>query len=164
MTSSDEIAGSARGPHPGRDSDPGLAPAAAFALDPRISADSLPVVRLGLCEVRLHRDARYPWLLLIPEVAGAVEVLDLGAADQDQLWVEIRRAAAVLQSLYSPTKLNVAALGNQVPQLHVHVIARFTDDAAWPGPVWGAYPAIPYAEATAAALIGRLRIAFGMDL
>jgi diadenosine tetraphosphate (Ap4A) HIT family hydrolase len=128
-------------------------------LDPRLAEDSRPVIDLKLCEVRLHRDARYPWLILVPRVADAVEVLDLDPSDQERLWVEIRAVATVLQRLLAPTKLNLAALGNVVSQLHVHVIARFSDDAAWPGPIWGAHPAIPYAEPDAQSLIDRLRTA-----
>jgi diadenosine tetraphosphate (Ap4A) HIT family hydrolase len=131
-----------------------------FELDPRIAADSLPVLDLGLSEVRLHRDARYPWLLLIPRVPGAREILDLSEADQDRVWTEIRWAARVLQELHRPTKLNVAMLGNQVPQLHIHVIARFDTDAAWPGPVWGAHPPLPYAAAAASDALDALRSAF----
>jgi diadenosine tetraphosphate (Ap4A) HIT family hydrolase len=132
----------------------------AFQLDPRLAADSIPVVTLGLSQVRLHRDARYPWLILVPQVSGAVEILDLTPGDQERLWEEIRRAAAVLRDLYQPTKLNVAALGNQVPQLHVHVIARFSSDAAWPGPVWGAHPPLPYGDAGAAEAVQQLQDGF----
>jgi diadenosine tetraphosphate (Ap4A) HIT family hydrolase len=131
-----------------------------FQLDPRLEADSIPVVTLGLSQVRLHRDSRYPWLILVPQVPGAVEILDLTPGDQDRLWVEIRRAAAVLRHLHHPTKLNVAALGNQVSQLHVHVIARFASDAAWPGPVWGAHPPLPYGEAAAAEAVDQLQRSF----
>jgi diadenosine tetraphosphate (Ap4A) HIT family hydrolase len=131
-----------------------------FELDPRLSADSLPVMTLGLSEVRLHRDARYPWLLVIPQVPGAREILDLAGADQDRLWAEVRWAAQVLTELHRPTKLNIAALGNQVPQLHVHVIARFEGDAAWPAPVWGAHPPLPYAAAEASDALDALRSAF----
>jgi len=131
--------------------------APAFELDPRLAADSLFVRALELCEVRLHRDARYPWLLLIPRVPGAVEILDLSPEDQDRLWGEIRWAAGLLQRRYRPTKLNVAALGNQVRQLHVHVIARWEGDAAWPGPVWGAHPPLPYTPGAAAEVIEGLR-------
>jgi diadenosine tetraphosphate (Ap4A) HIT family hydrolase len=140
---------------------PGAPEPPAFELDPRLAADSLPVQALGLCDVRLHRDARYPWLLLIPRVPGAVEILDLDPDDQDRLWREIRVAARVLQALHRPTKLNVAALGNQVRQLHVHVIARSADDAAWPGPVWGAHPPLPYAPEVASARIEEVRAALG---
>jgi len=128
-----------------------------FQLDPRLDADSLPVVDLELCTLRLMNDQRFPWLLLIPRRVDKEEVLDLADQDQLELWEEVRRVARVLRSLYAPTKLNIAALGNQVRQLHVHVIARFEDDAAWPSPVWGIGAPEVYPDPEAA--IARLRLA-----
>ncbi len=115
-----------------------------YELDPRLSGDALPVGRLPLSEVRLMDDARYPWLVLIPQRAGMVEILDLSDGEQLQLYDEVRVCARVLQERYRPDKLNIAALGNVVPQLHVHVIARFERDDAWPRPVWGAHAAKRY--------------------
>ena len=129
----------------------------AFQLDPRLEADSLPVVDLGLCTLRLMNDQRFPWLLLIPRRADKEEVLDLIDQDQQQLWDEVRRVARVLQSVFAPTKLNIAALGNQVRQLHVHAIARFEGDPAWPNPVWGSGSPEPYGDP--ARVIARLRLA-----
>jgi diadenosine tetraphosphate (Ap4A) HIT family hydrolase len=120
-------------------------PPDAFSLHPQLAADSVPVVELGLCEVRLMDDANHPWLVLVPRVPGAVELIDLDPAQRAQLTTEIDAASRVLKALFKPHKLNVAALGNLVPQLHVHVIARHTDDIAWPRPVWGAANARPYA-------------------
>ncbi len=128
-----------------------------FELDPRLAADSLPGIDLGLCRVRLMNDCRFPWLLLVPRRGGCVEILDLSATDQVTLWTEIRAVAAALQKITKADKLNIAALGNQVAQLHVHVIARFCDDAAWPAPVWGVGSAEPYQE-QAQALVDRLRV------
>ncbi|AKS41396.1 HIT domain-containing protein [Wenzhouxiangella marina] len=108
-----------------------------FQLDPRLAADSLPIDSLELCQLRLMNDQRFPWLLLVPARPGTVEVLDLDAADQMRLWDEIRVVAGAVRSVFAPDKLNIAALGNVVPQLHVHVIGRFRNDAAWPAPVWG---------------------------
>ena len=127
----------------------------AFQLDPRLAADSLPVADLSLCSVRLMNDQRFPWLLLIPRRADKEEVLDLIDQDQLKLWDEIRRVARVLESLFSPDKMNIAALGNQVRQLHVHLIARFENDAAWPQPVWGIGAAEPWSDP--AAMIDGLR-------
>lgn len=115
-----------------------------FELDPVLGADTAAFATLGLCDVRLMDDARFPWLILVPRRGGAVEILDLDSADQDRLWAEIRAAAGALRSVYRPDKLNIGALGNQVAQLHVHVIARFRADAAWPAPVWGSGPARRY--------------------
>lgn len=128
-----------------------------FQIDSRLEADSLPVVDLGLSSLRLMNDQRFPWLLLIPRRASKEEVLDLIDQEQLELWDEVRRVARVLRSEFAPSKLNIAALGNQVRQLHVHVIARFEDDPAWPNPVWGVGTAAPYADP--AAVIARLRLA-----
>ena len=98
------------------------------------------------------RDANYPWLVLVPRKAGATEIIDLDDNEQARLMQEIARASAALRATVPCDKLNVAALGNVVPQLHVHVIARRRDDAAWPKPVWGAVPTAEYAEGAAEAL------------
>ena len=116
----------------------------AWHLDARLADDTAPVIDLKLCEVRLMDDANHPWLVLVPKVANAVELIDLSPAQRDQLTAEIDTAARALKTLFKPHKLNVAALGNLVPQLHVHVIARYTHDIAWPRPVWGAANARPY--------------------
>lgn len=129
-----------------------------FQLDPRLEADSLAVMDLSLCTLRLMNDQRFPWLLLIPRRADKEEVLDLADRDQQHLWDDVRRVARVMQSVLAPNKLNIAALGNQVRQLHVHVIARFSDDAAWPNPVWGVGRPEPYPDP--APVIARLRVAF----
>lgn len=117
----------------------------AWHLHPQLADDSTPVIELALCEVRLMDDANHPWLILIPKVADTVEIIDLSPAQRTQLTVEIDTAARALKALFKPDKLNVAALGNLVPQLHVHVIARYHTDIAWPRPVWGAANACPYA-------------------
>jgi diadenosine tetraphosphate (Ap4A) HIT family hydrolase len=117
-----------------------------FELDPQLRADTAFVASLPLCEVLLSNDANYPWLILVPRLPGLRDLIDLEDTAQAVLMNEIARAARALKSLYSAHKLNVAALGNQVAQLHVHVIARQPDDAAWPNPVWGRVPARPYDE------------------
>lgn len=106
-------------------------------LDPRLKAASFPVTDLPLCHIRLHENAAFPWVLLIPQRENAIEIIDLSRDDQHQLMEEIRLASHVMQKLFTPTKLNVGNLGNIVPQLHIHMIARFTHDPAWPHPVWG---------------------------
>jgi diadenosine tetraphosphate (Ap4A) HIT family hydrolase len=126
----------------------------AWQLHPQLATDTVPVIELPLCEVRLMDDANHPWLVLVPRVAAAVELIDLDAAQRAQLTSEIDAACRTLKALFEPHKLNVAALGNLVPQLHVHVIARYQDDIAWPRPVWGAANARPYAPE---ALVERVR-------
>lgn len=123
-----------------------------FLLDPRLAADTILLADLPLSRLLMMRDGNYPWLILVPRRAGAVEILDLAAEDRAALWSEIERVAEALRAETAADKLNVAALGNVVAQLHVHVIARFRSDAAWPAPVWGRVPAIPLDEARAAAL------------
>lgn len=116
----------------------------AFELDPRLATDTHPVAHWPLCELRLMDDALYPWLVLVPRRAGVRELIDLDAGDRQQLSAEVDRAAQLLRTAFRPDKLNVAALGNVVAQLHVHVIARFGTDPAWPAPVWGKVEAQPY--------------------
>jgi diadenosine tetraphosphate (Ap4A) HIT family hydrolase len=128
-----------------------------FALDPRLEADSVAVTQLALSELRLSGDARFPWLILVPRREGAVEIVDLVDMDRAVLFDEIVIVSNVLRAATGCHKLNVAALGNQVRQLHVHVIARFEDDAAWPKPVWGSGPAVAYAAAARDRLIGKIR-------
>lgn len=115
-----------------------------WRLHPQLADDTHPLAQFALSEVRLMDDANHPWLILIPKVDNAVELIDLDAAQQAQLMQEIDRASRALQVAVKPYKLNVAALGNMVPQLHIHVIARFRDDIAWPRPVWGTATAQPY--------------------
>ncbi|MBN8920546.1 MAG: HIT domain-containing protein [Rhizobiales bacterium] len=130
-----------------------------WALDGRLAADTIPLGDWPLSRVLLTNDARYPWLILAPRRAGVREIVDLDAADRSQLLDEITQAGEALRDVMQPDKLNVAALGNVVAQLHIHVIARFHTDAAWPKPVWGVHPACPYAAGAADALAGRLRAA-----
>jgi diadenosine tetraphosphate (Ap4A) HIT family hydrolase len=128
---------------------------AAFALDPRLAADALPIGDLPLSSVLLMNDARFPWLVLAPRIAGVSEVTDLAEADAAALMTEIRVATRVMLDLARPDKVNFGALGNVVPQLHVHVVGRFRSDPAWPGPVWGFGARTPYPAHAAAALIER---------
>ncbi|MGN2244402.1 HIT domain-containing protein [Frateuria sp. GZRR33] len=128
-----------------------------FELDPRLAADTVPVARLDLCELRLMNDARFPWLVLVPQRPGLVEIADLTPSERTLLWHETDRAGAALRAVATCDKLNLGALGNIVRQLHVHVVARCEGDAAWPGPVWGSGPTLPYAQDRRNALLDRLR-------
>ena len=132
-----------------------------FALDPRLTADTHAIGALPFSELLLMDDARYPWVILVPRIAGARELIDLDEGDQRLLLGEIDRVARALESLLNPDKLNIATLGNVVAQLHVHVIARFTSDAAWPNPVWGHGECVAYGERERAARIAALRTALG---
>jgi len=127
-----------------------------FTLDPRLSADTVPLVDLALCRVLLMNDARFPWLILVPSRPDLCEITDLDPAARLVLWDEISRASDLLRAASAPTKINIGALGNIVRQLHVHVVARFDGDAAGPGPVWGAGVAEPYDAAALATIRNRL--------
>lgn len=126
-----------------------------FKPHPQLEADSLHVIRLHFCEVRLMNNQHFPWLILIPAQEDLHEITDLTQEEQHKLMDEISMASALLQGMTQAKKMNIAALGNQVPQLHVHVIARFEDDEAWPNPVWGT-ASKPYPEADAKALVTKL--------
>jgi diadenosine tetraphosphate (Ap4A) HIT family hydrolase len=140
---------------------------ARFQLAVELFDDTIPLGRLSLCTVLLMDDARYPWLILVPERAEMNEIIDLEPVDRARLMDEIGFASEALRSVYAPDKLNVGALGNRVRQLHVHVMARFVSDEAWPGPVWGHGTPIPYpphmAAVTAEKLIASLRPCGLMD-
>lgn len=129
----------------------------AFALHPQLLADSEPLAELELCAVRLMNTAALPWLLLIPRRENLREMIDLEDNLQITLWHEIALVSKILRNEFNPTKLNVAALGNVVPQLHVHVIARFDSDAAWPKPVWGNLPMASYTREALDAMVLRLQ-------
>ncbi|MEQ1511398.1 MAG: HIT domain-containing protein [Lysobacteraceae bacterium] len=126
-------------------------------LHPQLADDTHPLAQFALCELRLMDDANHPWLILVPRIENAIELIDLDPAQQTQLMQEIDRASRALQAAVKPHKLNVAALGNMVPQLHVHVIARFQDDIAWPRPVWGTASAQSYSPELLIARVEVLR-------
>jgi diadenosine tetraphosphate (Ap4A) HIT family hydrolase len=128
---------------------------AAFALDPRLEADTIPIGDLALSCVLLLNDARFPWFVLVPRRPGATEITDLGEDDSAALLREVRVAVGVMLKLSKPDKVNFGALGNIVPQLHIHVVGRFRSDPAWPGPVWGFGTRTPYPDHAATALIER---------
>jgi diadenosine tetraphosphate (Ap4A) HIT family hydrolase len=131
--------------------------AAGWALDAVLERDTRGVGNLPLCRVLLSRDANFPWLLLVPRRRGAVEIVDLDSGDQAQLMAEIADVSRALKAVTACDKLNVAAIGNVVAQLHVHVIARTHSDPAWPKPVWNAVPPRDYDEAELSNLMNALR-------
>ena len=128
-----------------------------FVLDSRLQQDSLVLGEFPLCQLLLSKDANYPWFILVPKRAGISELFELDAAEQQQLWQETTLLAEALKASYAADKMNVATLGNVVSQLHMHVIVRTREDAAWPAPVWGKLPAQPYSEAQLAEVMARLR-------
>jgi diadenosine tetraphosphate (Ap4A) HIT family hydrolase len=128
-----------------------------WSLDARLVSDTINIGDLPLCRVLVIKDANYPWLLLVPRRHDVTEIIDLDEVEQAQLMTEINRVAKALKSVALCEKLNIAALGNVVAQLHVHIIARRSTDAAWPRPVWGVVPALPHDAQEVEAFIQVLR-------
>lgn len=133
-----------------------------FRLDARLAADSAVVGDLPLCRLLLSRDSRYPWCILVPRQADLRELHQLSEAAGGMLFDEIRQVSHALEALFQPDKLNVAALGNLVPQPHVHVVARFRNDFAWPGPIWGQGEALPYEAAVLRLRVEDLQARLGL--
>jgi len=115
-------------------------------IHPQLMQDCQLLGKFTLCHLLLMRDANYPWCILVPDRDDISEIHQLGETDQQQLLHESSLLSVAMESAFSPDKLNIAALGNVVPQLHLHHIARYRTDAAWPAPVWGRVPAKPYLE------------------
>ena len=128
-----------------------------WSLHPQLDKDTAAVGDLPLCRLLLIRDANYPWLVLVPRRADVTEIIDLDEGAQAQLMTEITHVSRALRDITRCDKLNIAALGNAVPQLHVHIIARRRTDAAWPRPVWGMVPALDHDPQELETFIGALR-------
>jgi diadenosine tetraphosphate (Ap4A) HIT family hydrolase len=134
-----------------------------FALHPRLAADTFTVGDFPLCRLLLMNDARYPWFVLVPRRDGVREIYLLDERDQQQLLRESSLLSRALMDAFAGEKLNVAALGNVAPQLHLHHIVRYAADAAWPRPIWGQHPALPYDDAARERRIAALRERLGAD-
>jgi diadenosine tetraphosphate (Ap4A) HIT family hydrolase len=132
-------------------------PDSAWSLHPRLKEDTIDIGDLPLCRVLVIKDAHYPWLLLVPRRPKISEIIDLEEVEQAQLMTEVSRVARALKDVTKCDKLNIAALGNLVPQLHVHVIARRAGDVAWPRPVWGVMPPLPHDVEEVQVFISALR-------
>ena len=117
-----------------------------FQLHPQLKRDSIEIGRMTLSRLLLINDSQYPWFVLVPERIGVTEIYQLSEKDQQQLQRESSLLAKTLAEIYSADKMNIAAIGNLVPQLHIHHIVRYKNDIAWPAPVWGKYDAVPYTE------------------
>lgn len=127
-----------------------------FTLDERLERDSELVTVLGLCQLRLMKDSRWPWLMLVPQRDGLTEIFELTPLDQTLLTFETNAVAAALKEATGARKINVGALGNIVSQLHVHIVARTEGDPNWPGPIWGHGSAVPYASGASHELLKKL--------
>ena len=134
-----------------------------FALDSRLQEDTLLIGDFPLCRLLLSNDSNYPWFILVPRRADITEVFELDPEDQLQLWQETTGLSEQLKGVFNADKLNVAALGNVVSQLHMHVIVRRRSDIAWPAPVWGKHPAKPYTEQEFSQIKDQLRAALLKD-
>ena len=137
---------------------------AGFELHTRLAADCIRVGRLPLSMLLLMNDARYPWFILVPQRIGISEIYQLTDSDQCELWLESARLARNLMQSFHADKINIGVLGNLVPQLHIHHIARFTSDPAWPGPVWGHSKPVPYQKHGITERVGLACDWFGDDL
>jgi diadenosine tetraphosphate (Ap4A) HIT family hydrolase len=133
-----------------------------WSLHPQLEQDTAALGDLPLSRLLLANDANFPWLLLVPRRLGATEIIDLDKAEQAQLMVEIDTVSRALKAVTACDKLNVAAIGNVVPQLHVHIVARRRGDPAWPKPVWGAVPARAYDPAEREPFLAALRLKIGL--
>ena len=129
-----------------------------FTLDSKLNADTFLIADLKISRLLLMNDSNYPWLILVPRKADLVELTDLNFEEQVEVLREINLVAKILQENFGAEKLNIGALGNVVKQLHIHVIARFKNDAAFPKPVWGAMAAKPYLENEAEEIIKKIRL------
>jgi diadenosine tetraphosphate (Ap4A) HIT family hydrolase len=134
-----------------------------WSLHSQLEKDTINIGDLPLSRVLVIKDANYPWLLLVPRRADTTEIIDLSEIEQAQLMTEINRVSRVLKDVTKCDKLNIAALGNLVPQLHVHIIARRSTDAAWPRPVWGAVPALRHDPQEVADFVSTLRRKIWLD-
>lgn len=128
-----------------------------FELDSRLSNDTHVITDLPLCRVLLMNDSQFPWLILVPRVDDITEIIELSAEQRAQLWDESDVISRIMQQLFTPDKLNIAALGNVVKQLHLHHVARYKTDVAWPAPVWGKQPVKRYEQAELDALSKRIK-------
>lgn len=128
-----------------------------FKLHPQLEKDCLQLGKFTLCQLLLMNDANYPWFILVPTSSDITEIFQLSRNEQQRLQAESSYLSAHLSKLFSADKMNIAAIGNLVPQLHIHHIARYRHDPCWPQPVWGALPPTPYTEKQREALLQKLR-------
>lgn len=133
-----------------------------FQVHPQLKQDSIELGRFSLCQLRLINDSQYPWFVLVPEILNVTEIYQLSEGNQVLLQQESSFLARKLSEIYKADKMNIAAIGNLVPQLHIHHIVRYKKDIAWPAPVWGKYTAIPYNEQQLEKIKYQSKEVFGM--
>jgi diadenosine tetraphosphate (Ap4A) HIT family hydrolase len=135
-----------------------------FTLHPQLAKDCFVIGQFSLCQLLLMNDRKYPWFILVPQRENISEIYQLGTADQTQLWRESAELSEILARQFAADKMNIAALGNVVPQLHIHHIVRYQNDPAWPAPIWGKLPAEPYSESELQELLTNLTPVLGDQL
>ena len=128
-----------------------------ITLNPQLEKGSIALGEFELCSLLLINDSNYPWFILLPNRENISEIFQLSSTDQQQLMIESSFFSKILEKAFNADKINVAALGNVVPQLHIHHIARYRNDACWPDPVWGAVPSIPYTDNQQRTIIDKLQ-------
>jgi len=133
-----------------------------FKLHPCLEQDCIAIGRFELCRLLMMNDSLYPWFILVPERADLQEIYQLSKADRELLTEESSYLAENLAELYKADKMNIAAIGNRVPQLHIHHIVRYEVDKAWPAPVWGKFAAVPYTDRQIADNLTRIKLQLGM--
>ncbi|WP_027147858.1 HIT domain-containing protein [Methylobacter tundripaludum] len=133
-----------------------------FQLHPRLEQDCITIGRFDLCRLLMMNDSQYPWFILVPERTDLQEIYQLNKAERELLTEESSYLAENMAELYKADKMNIAAIGNRVPQLHIHHIVRYQVDKAWPAPVWGKFDAVPYTERQIADNLTRIKARLGM--
>ena len=128
-----------------------------FALHPRLKEDCIAIGRFDLCQLLMMNDSQYPWFILVPEKAGIKEIYQLSKPERHTLTEESSFLSEHLAALYQADKMNIAAIGNLVPQLHIHHVVRYRTDKAWPAPIWGKFDAVPYTQQQIAIDIARVK-------
>jgi len=117
-----------------------------FQLHPRLKQDCITIGRFDLCQLLMMNDSQYPWFILVPEKADIKEIYQLSKPERQLLTEESSYLAENMATLYNADKMNIAAIGNLVPQLHIHHVVRYQGDKAWPAPIWGKFAVVPYTQ------------------
>ena len=135
-----------------------------FVLDPQLAKDCHSLGKMKLCRLLLMNDRQYPWLIMVPERDGVKEIYELNRDDQISFLIESNLVSKAMDSLFQPDKLNIAAIGNVVSQLHIHHVARYKNDVSWPKPVWGQKPAVPYSPKELEELSTKIKESLGKNI
>lgn len=134
-----------------------------FKLNPTLEKDCIQLGKLELCRVLLMNDSQFPWLILVPETLDVTEIYQLSIQDQQLLMQESSFVAEQLADIYLADKMNIAALGNMVPQLHIHHVVRYKSDKSWPAPIWGQFDAQPYTDNKLLQVVKKIKQALNLD-